>query len=243
MSPSSSDPSPNPFTEQSSGEVSSLRRTLEPESMDSQLEVDEYLAMGHDQVNQAFVSDLIGGGPVGPRVIDLGCGTAAIPVLLCQQDSDAHVTGIDSSIEMLEAARIEIELGGVTGRIHLEHADCKTLDGYGAGIADTVISNTVLHHLAEPQQMIAAAIRILRPGGRLFLRDLFRPKNSEAIEQLVDSHARAESDYAKQLLRQSLHAALTAHEIREILASFEVPGDAVQLTSDRHWTIDWTLPV
>ena len=220
-----------------------LPRTLEPELMDSDLEVREYRAMDHEGVNQAFVDDLIAGGSVGPRVIDLGCGTAEIPVRLCAALREIEVLGVDSSVAMLEAARMEIELGSATGRVHLELADCKQLKGFQEGAADTVISNTVLHHIPEPELMIAQALRVLAPSGRLFIRDLFRPATESDVEALVDAHAAGESDFARQLLRQSLHAAMTVDEMGEILAAFGIPQNSIRMTSDRHWTLDWTRSV
>ena len=210
--------------------------------MDDQQEVREYQKMDHQSVNESFVKDLINGGSVGPRVIDLGCGTAEIVVLLCQNRPDVEAMGIDSSIEMLEAARIEIELGGMLGRIHLEHADCKSLVGFESSMADTVISNTMLHHLAEPQKAIAEAIRILAPGGRLFFRDLARPATSDEVEKLVNLHAESESDFARQLLRQSLHAAMTVSEAAAMADAFGANADFLRMTSDRHWTLDWIKP-
>jgi ubiquinone/menaquinone biosynthesis C-methylase UbiE len=223
--------------------ASELPRTLEPETMDDVREVREYQAMDHQDVNESFVNDLIAAGPVGPRVVDLGCGTAEIPVLLCQKLDELEVLGVDASIEMLEAARIEIELGGVQGRVHLEHADCKDLSGFQSGMADTVISNTVLHHLAEPGEMLAQAIRILAPGGRLFIRDLVRPASSEAFEELVGMHAGSESEFGQQLLRQSLHAALTIDEMAKILTKLKTEGPPPHLSSDRHWSLNWVRPV
>lgn len=217
-----------------------LARTLEPETMDDSQEVDEYGRMDHDAVNSAFVDDLLGGGPVGPRVVDLGCGTAAIAVLLCQRSSEVEVLGADASVEMLEAARIEIELGGVQGRVFLEHTDIKTLDGFEDATADCVISNTVLHHLPQPELAVAQALRILRPGGRLFIRDLFRPSCERELDELVETHAGQESDFARQLFRQSLHAGLTLAEIQSLIGKFGIAPEAASMTSDRHWTIDWT---
>ena len=219
-----------------------LPRTLEPEAMDDAAEVREYQQMDHSGVNQRFVDDLLSGGPVGSRVTDLGCGTCDILVRLCQQCDSVEGLGIDCSIEMLEVARLEIELGSVTGRIQLEHADCKTLEGFEAATADTVISNTMLHHLAEPDLAVGRALHLLKPGGRLFLRDLMRPQTADQVEALVTEHAGSESDYAKQLLRQSLHAALTLDEARAMFAAFGIPGEAVAATSDRHWTLDWQRP-
>ncbi len=61
-----------------------IERILEPEVMDTPEEARDYNAMDHSEVNRKFVDDLLA-GPVGPRVIDLGCGPAAIPIELCQR--------------------------------------------------------------------------------------------------------------------------------------------------------------
>ena len=217
-----------------------LKRTLAPEAMEDSKEVDEYGRIDHEAVNSSFADDFLRGGPAGPRVVDLGCGTGAIAVLLCQRLNEIEVLGVDTSIEMLEAARIEIELGGVQGRVFLGHSDIKTLDGFEDEAADSVVSNTVLHHLPKPELAITQALRILRPGGRLFLRDLFRPSSETEVEGLVEKHAGQESDFARQLFRQSLHAGLTLIEIQSLVADLGISPDAVTMTSDRHWTIDWT---
>lgn len=219
---------------------SNLPRTLEPESMETNEEAREYREMDHSVVNQVFVDDLMTGGPIGPRVLDLGSGPAHIPVLLCQSNDDVEVMAVDSSVEMLELARIEIELGGVADRIQLEHADAKTLEGFEAGSADTVISNSLLHHLENPGTALASAIRMLCDGGRLFVRDLMRPADGAILESLVEQYTRDESPFAQQLFRQSLHAALTLGEIRQLAGGFGIPSRDVQMSSDRHWTIDWT---
>jgi ubiquinone/menaquinone biosynthesis C-methylase UbiE len=220
-----------------------IPRTLEPETMDDREEVREYRQMDHGLVNQKFVEDLVAGGPVGPKVMDLGCGTAEIPILLCQTRDEIEMLGVDASIEMLEAARLEIDVAGMLGRIHLEHADCKTLEGFAGATADTVISNTVLHHLSEPKLLIEQALRVLAPGGRIFCRDLIRPADAGAVEALVEQHAGSESAFAQQLLRQSLHAALTLKEMRSLVADLGIQENSVEMTSDRHWTLDWTTRV
>ena len=218
-----------------------IPRTLEPESMDSEKEVDEYENMDHSAVNLQFVDDLFV-GKVGPQVIDLGCGPGAIAVLVAQRDLSFQVMAVDSATSMLDAARMEIELGGVLGQVQLEHADAKSLVEFSDAMADTVISNSLIHHIAEPRSVLKNAIRLLRPGGRIFIRDLYRPADSEEVERLVSLYCGEETEYAQQLFRQSLHAALTLDEVREVAGGFGILDLHVQMTSDRHWTIDWTRP-
>jgi hypothetical protein len=77
-------------------------------------------------------------------------------------------------------------------------------------------------------------------GGRLFVRDLARPDTDADVERLVTLFSGEESKYGQQLFRQSLHAALTLDEIRTIAGGLGIRPDDVQMTSDRHWTLDWS---
>lgn len=219
-----------------------LKRTPEPRILSPYQEAEEYHQMDHGEVNRKFVDDLASSGPFGPRVIDLGCGPAGIPIELCGRLDTVEVLAVDGEIEMLEIAKREIDIAGLLDRITLHHADVCRMDEYQDAMADTVISNSLLHHLDEPQQGLQTAIRLCRDGGRLFIRDLFRPDSPEQVEQLVAEYARGESDHAQQLLRQSLLAALRLDEIREMAGGLGIPAEHVQMTSDRHWTIDWCRP-
>ncbi|WP_218933794.1 class I SAM-dependent methyltransferase [Rubripirellula lacrimiformis] len=237
----------------------SISRVLEPKASDLSQEAWDYHNMDLLAVNQRFVTDLMAGdlsagnrnapGPaaetpslVGPRVIDLGCGTAQILILLCQQHSAVEAMGIDSEVAMLEIAKVEIDIAGMLDRILLQHADVTDMDVFEDGMADAVISNTVMHHLDQPELGFATAVRLVRPGGRLFVRDLFRPDTEDQVESLVEAHANGESDSGKQMLRQSLWAALTLDEARQIGSQLGVDPESIQMTSDRHWTIDWIKP-
>ena len=219
--------------------MSDLKRVLEPESMDTPEDAQEFEQMDHIQVNQVFVDDLLAGGEIGKYVVDLGCGPAAIPIELCSRRDDVQVMGIDSAISMLEVAKIQIDFAGLLDQVFLEHADVKDMGEFQPEMAQTVISNSLLHHLAEPQLALQSALYLLESGGRLFFRDLYRPPSSEIVEQLVSQYVGDETDYAQQLFRQSLCAALTLSEIQEIAGGLGISNDHVQMTSDRHWTIDW----
>ena len=223
---------------QVAGIAAGLPRVLEPEVMDSYEEAVEYDQMDHEAVNRAFVDDLIKGGTVGDRVVDLGTGTALIPIELCKRHADVQVMAVDASVEMLDLAKRRIEIAGMLSRIQLMHGDAKSLDDLATAMADSVISNTLLHHLPEPAQAIAAAMRIVVPGGRIFIRDLVRPANADEVDRLVALHAGNATDAAKKLFRESLHAALTLEEARDLFASFGFPRTTVNMTSDRHWTFD-----
>ncbi|TWT74310.1 class I SAM-dependent methyltransferase [Allorhodopirellula solitaria] len=232
-----------------------LSRVCEPPADDPKQEAEIYREMDHRDVNRRFVLDLFEGGGVGPRVLDLGCGPALIPILLCEYVeetkagdlADLEVLGVDNCVEMLELARVEIELAGRLRGIQLEQADLSDDESLQTDLADTVICNTVLHHLDDPSTALRLALRALRPGGRVFIRDLVRPESDAEVERLVALHGGAADNEVAgisppQLLRQSLHAALNLSEIRDLVSGLGMDADCVNMTSDRHWTIDGRCP-
>jgi ubiquinone/menaquinone biosynthesis C-methylase UbiE len=171
-----------------------------------------------------------------PRhVLDLGAGTAQIPIELCRRAPHVCVTAVDAAESMLALARENVADAGLSGRIELVLADAKKLPFQPAKFA-AVISNSILHHIAEPQHVIAEAVRVAASGGLLFHRDLCRPLDEAQLERLVTTYAGAATSYQRKLFADSLHAALTLDEIRELVTSFGFPPDTVNMTSDRHWT-------
>lgn len=226
-----------------------LNRTPEPPPADVRAESWLYHEMDHSEVNQQFVDDFLRNkaaaaapGVCGPRIIDLGCGPADIAIRVCCDNPSAEIMAVDNEVEMLEIAKVEIDIAGMLGRIQLQQADITDMDAFADGMADAVISNTVLHHLDDPAPGIATAVRLVRPGGRVFIRDLFRPASEYDVESLVQSVAGDETDFAKQLLRQSLHASMTLDEVQSIVRGLGIDPACVQMTSNRHWTLDWTKP-
>lgn len=207
--------------------------------MDTPEDAQEFEEMDHSGVNRTFVDDLLAGGEIGKYVVDLGCGPAAIPIELCSREDNVQVMAIDSAISMLEVAKIQIDFAGLLDQVFLEHADVKDMGEFEPDMAETVMSNSLIHHLAQPELALQSALYLLKPGGRLFIRDLYRPDSNETVEKLVSQYVSNETQYAQQLFRQSLCASLTLDEIQDVAGGFGISKEHVQMTSDRHWTIDW----
>lgn len=218
-----------------------LLRVLEPEFMDCTEDSESYDEMDHQQVNQCFVDDLVNSGPIEGDVLDLGTGTARIPIALCEQNSDCRVLAVDAAASMLEIARLNIAVSCLEHQIDVRQEDCKGI-AMDDDTFDVVISNSLLHHIPDPKSLVAEAIRVARPGGRIFIRDLYRPSDSQTVEKLVNLHASEEPAGNQQLLRQSLHAALTLEEIQDIVSEYGFAKTDVRYTSDRHWTWSTTVP-
>lgn len=222
-----------------------LKRILEPEVMDSVQEAQEYNAMDHGEVNRLFVADLLefargnldstdDGFRLGD-VLDLGTGTALIPVELCKQHPDCRVMAVDMAVSMLDLAIYNVEGAGLADRIKLNQADAKRL-GFRDQMFDVVISNSIIHHIPEPLECLREMQRVTRVGGILFVRDLMRPQNGEMLAQLVQTYTGEETEYSQKLFADSLHAALSLGEIREMVRQLGFDPNSVNATSDRHWT-------
>jgi ubiquinone/menaquinone biosynthesis C-methylase UbiE len=212
-----------------------LPRILEPEIMDTPQDARDYDSMDHTAVNRCFVADFLAVCANPSQVLDLGTGTAQIPLLLCEQASKCHITAIDAAQEMLNIAAKNVATAKFGSRIELVCSDAKALS-YADNTFDAVISNSIVHHIPQPAAVLAEAVRVTRPGGLLFFRDLFRPPNVATLQQLVERYAGEANPHQKQLFSDSLHAALTVAEAQSLVVALGFPASTVQATSDRHWT-------
>ena len=212
-----------------------FERMLEPEVMDSAEEATDYNAMDHSQVNRVFVDDLLAVGGAEGDYLDLGTGTALIPVELCTRHPSCRVMAVDMAVHMLDIAVYNIEVEGLTDRIVLDRIDAKKLP-YDNEQFDVVMSNSIIHHIPDPYVVLLEAVRVAKPGGLLFFRDLLRPEDDATVEQLVKTYAGEENDHQRQMFEDSLRAALSLEEIRELVGRIGYGAESVQPTSDRHWT-------
>jgi ubiquinone/menaquinone biosynthesis C-methylase UbiE len=212
-----------------------LPRTLEPEVMDTLEEAHDYDAMDHSAVNRVFVADLLAVWDGRGLVLDVGTGTAQIPIELCRQHPTARVTAVDLAEHMLVIGRHNVERASLADRITLEHRDAKRMP-YADGAFGAVISNSIVHHIPEPRLVLAEMARVTAAGGLLFVRDLLRPADDAAVERLVDLYAAGANDHQKEMFGASLRAALTLDEVRGIVAGLGFEPETVRQTTDRHWT-------
>ena len=232
------------------GSGAMLKRVLEPEVMDTPEEAIAYDEMDHSEVNRRFVADLLAAGladldlggvdglahrPAQGVVMDLGTGTALIPIELCQQHPDVRVLGIDLSVEMLDVARMNIDMASMLERIQLQHLDAKGLPSEDDQFV-AVISNSIIHHIPEPAGVLREALRVLAPGGMIYFRDLMRPPDETTLQTFLDTYAEGESELAREMFANSLRAALTLDEMVQLVGQSGFEPETLQATSDRHWT-------
>jgi ubiquinone/menaquinone biosynthesis C-methylase UbiE len=220
-----------------------IERVLEPEAMESVDEAREYDLMDHAAVNEMFVADMLaaaasrdGAQSVQGLVLDVGTGTARIPIAVCLERAALNVIGIDLAHEMLRVGVDNVAKESLGARILLLRARAGDLPFRNASAA-LVMSNSLIHHLPDPAAAFREMCRVTASGGVVFVRDLFRPPSEEELDRLVSVHAADATASQRRLFADSLHAALTVDEVRAMLATLPFEATSLSTTSDRHWTL------
>lgn len=128
--------------------------------------------------------------------LDIGTGTGRILTVLAKR-VDRSI-GVDNSRAMLAIARDR------TARAGLNSASLRLADMYDLPLADQsadlVTVHMVLHYADTPEQVVAEAARVLRPGGRLIIVD-FAPHKNEDLRRI---HAHRRLGFADDEVRQWL---------------------------------------
>jgi SAM-dependent methyltransferase len=104
--------------------------------------------------------------PAPAAVLDLGCGTGSLSVLLAE--AGYGVQGLDVSARMVAAAEAKARAAGVT--VSFRQGDAAA-PPYAAGSADVVLDRHVLWALPDPDEALRRWIALLAPGGRLVLAE------------------------------------------------------------------------
>lgn len=113
----------------------------------------------------------------GYRVLDVGCGTATLTILLKQACVEAEVTGLDGDAKVLDLARAKVNAAGL---------DVALAQGLAAEAPfppasfDRIVSSLVFHHLKtdEKRRTLTRIRELLKPGGEIHVADWGKAQNS-----------------------------------------------------------------
>ena len=105
------------------------------------------------------------------RILDLGTGTGTGAFALARRFAEADVIAVDVSAPMLDHLRARARDLGLAGRIQAVQADLDA--GWpAAGPVDLVWASNSLHHVKDPDQVLAGIFAALRPGGLLAVAEM-----------------------------------------------------------------------
>ena len=143
----------------------------------------------------------------GMRVLDLGCGTGTLTIMIKRTYPNAEVVGLDGDQAVLDIARSKAQ-----------HEDLNIT--YDNGMAfhlpypnnsfNRVLSSLVIHHLSADNKQLAMheIYRVLLAGGELHIVDFGKPHNLYAqLVSLVIRHLEEASDNIRGLIPGMIHNA------------------------------------
>jgi len=227
-----------------------LKRTVEPELMDDPVQAAAYAAADFSSSDQALVDQVEAcfGADLGDRLLDLGCGPGTITFRLAERFPGASVLGVDGAPAMLALAdkerlrrmasspQLADRVTFAAYRLAADGPGSTPLQGFTA-----VVSNSLLHHLHDPQVLWGQLRQLAAPGAAIYIKDLRRPATAAAAEALLHLHLGSAPPVLQRDYLASLHAAFRLEEVEAQLVAAGLPlgpgGLQVAEVEDRYLEI------
>jgi ubiquinone/menaquinone biosynthesis C-methylase UbiE len=144
------------------------------------------------------------------RVLDIGCGTGSLAILIKQMLPSVEVVGLDPDEMALARARRKARRAGVQIQFDPGFSDALA---YTAGSFDRVFSSFMFHHLERggKETTLREVRRVLKAGGRLHLLDFGGPADSGQrwVGRGLHAHPRLEDNSESTVLALMTEAGLT----------------------------------
>ena len=230
-----------------------MQRICEPELMDEAQQALAYAEADFSQTDQALVAcilERLDDSSMRPRrVVDLGCGPGNISFRLAEALPSLPLLAIDGAAAMLQLARRRQRaeprrwplLHFMQACLPLEQSALATLQPTLQPPFELLVSNSLLHHLHQPDVLWQSLRQLGAPGSLVMLRDLRRPDSAAALEDLVARHAGMARPILQRDYRASLQAAFRPEEVEEQLRRAGLNGLRVQTLEDRYLDVTGLL--
>ena len=219
-----------------------MQRIPEPELMTDLGQVRAYAEADFSEPHDHFVTlyrERFGDQLQG-EALDLGCGPGDICRRFACAFPRCDVTGVDGSQAMLDAGCGHTIAANLGDRVQLRYGLLPDADLPNHHY-DAVISNSLLHHLQEPQILWQSITRFGKPGCPVLVMDLMRPHDRETAHALVSEYSGDEPEILRQDFFNSLLAAYTPDEIEAQLHAAGLDQLKVEVVSDRHLLVSGRL--
>lgn len=163
--------------------------------------------MGFDRARR----ELISRANIEPDhdVLDIGCGTGTLVVMLKRQYESAQVIGLDPDPKALRRAQIKAARAKVSVPLDQGFADRLP---YKTESFDRIFSTFMFHHLDERERenMLREALRVLKPAGLFHLVDFIVDGASHGfLDRLFQSHAQMKDNSDERILGLMRHTGFT----------------------------------
>lgn len=216
-----------------------MQRLPEPELMDDSEQVTAYANADFAAAHGAILAHFPRLFPHTEELytaLDLGCGTADIAIRFARMHPNCKIDAVDGAANMLVQAQTFIERESLQDRIVLYHQCLPNCELPNKNY-DAIVSNSLLHHLHEPQHLWLTLKRYATAKTAILICDLFRPASQQAATLLVEQYASGEPEILCRDFFNSLLAAFTFDEVNAQLSTANLYGLQIEQISDRHMLI------
>lgn len=216
-------------------------RIPEEELMQSEEQAKAYAFADFSEPHNLFIETFREKFPEIPTdfndvVLDLGCGPCDIIRRFAKSYEDAGFHAVDGSEVMLKFGQELNEKAGLTARINLIETNLPDVN-LPQQYYHAIISNSLLHHLADPFSLWETIQKHAKPFAHVFVMDLIRPVDEQTVKFLSSEYAANEPDILKEDFENSLRASYTIKEVRKQLDEMDLGNLQVEEVSDRHMAI------
>ena len=213
-----------------------MKRSPEPELMLGEAQARAYAEADFAEPHGHFIElfdKTFSTGTVTGYVLDLGCGPADISLRFARKYPDCVVHGVDGSEAMLSFGRVAVQRENFIERVELFcfHLPSRDLP---RPRYDLILSNSLLHHLNDPQVLWETVKQFSEPGTPVFVMDLMRPPTETQASEMVGSYTLGEPEILKADFCHSLLAAYSQDEVESQLKTADLMHLTTQVVSDRH---------
>ena len=169
----------------------------------------------------------------GQKALDVGCGGGILSDSMARKG--AEVTGIDLASKALRVARLHA-LEAQTPRVQYREISVEELAQESPGSFDTVTCMEMLEHVPDPQSVVTACARLVKPGGWVFFSTINRNAKAFALaivgaEYLLKMLPQGTHEYAK-FIRPSELAGACRNAGLDVL---QVRGMQYNPLTGRYW--------
>jgi SAM-dependent methyltransferase len=132
----------------------------------------------------------------GLRVLDLGCGSGG-PAVALGKELGLLVDGLTISAKQAGEAAQRISAENLNDQIRILEGDYRYPEKYfDSGIYDRILFLESLGHAADPSAVIQASWKMLRPGGKIYIKDFYKKipidavfkKNVDEVIEAINRH-------------------------------------------------------
>ena len=163
------------------------------------------ILISHGTKEVLFKGHLIGQAQLQPgfRVLDVGCGTGTLLLMIKERYADVEAVGIDGDPKILAIAKKKIDAAGITISLHQGLAESLPFEDSSF---DRIFNSLVLHHLTRDQKRAALTeiYRVLKKGGEMHAADWGFPhsllmKIAFQMVRMLDGYSMTEDNYRGRL--------------------------------------------